>query len=368
MSAAASPLDVMCELALAEDLATRFRIYIANDDVDGVSDLLTHEHVALGLSDAGAHVGQLCDAPLPTDLLGNWVRERGVMPLERAVRKLTGEPADMFGFVRRGYLREGDWADVCVFDPQTVGPGPVRRVRDFPANGERLTAEEPTGVRHVLVNGTPIRRDGVAARLGRAASRHATGDRLTRLHAHALQRTVRKNVPEVVDEQLGLLHGREVPAARHVDPVGHVVTLLHPRSGEAQDLFLRIARDAGGNSDVLRRLLQHAAVHGLPVQARRRRDGLRDPVEHHVGDQLIAGEDGLRIAVAVTPRAELLHDPREQPGGRVVERDAQRLRLGPLHLRVAGLVALEARHRGEVGLLLVGERARVLGRRRRSAC
>ena len=43
------------------------------------------------------------------------------MPLERAVRKLTGEPADMFGFVRRGYLREGYWADVCVFDPQTVG-------------------------------------------------------------------------------------------------------------------------------------------------------------------------------------------------------------------------------------------------------
>ena len=125
-----------------------------------MSDLLTREHVALGLSDAGAHVGQLCDAPLPTDLLGNWVRERAVMPLERAVRKLTGEAADMFGFVRRGYLRESYWADVCVFDPQTVGPGPLRRVRDFPANGERLTAEEPTGVRHVLVNGAPIRRDG----------------------------------------------------------------------------------------------------------------------------------------------------------------------------------------------------------------
>jgi N-acyl-D-amino-acid deacylase len=156
-----SPLDVICEVALADDLDTRFRIYIANDDVDEVSDLLTHEHVALGLSDAGAHVGQLCDAPLPTDLLGTWVRERGVMSLERAVRKLSGEPAGLFGFVRRGSLREGAWADVCVFDPETVGTGPLRRVRDFPAGGERLTAEEPTGVRHVLVNGTPIRRDGV---------------------------------------------------------------------------------------------------------------------------------------------------------------------------------------------------------------
>jgi N-acyl-D-aspartate/D-glutamate deacylase len=125
-----------------------------------VRHLLTHEQVVLGLSDAGAHVGQLCDAPIATDLLGTWVRERQLMPLEQAVRKLSGEPADLFGFVRRGYLREGYWADVCVFDPQTVGTGPVRRVRDFPADSERLTAEEPSGVRHVLVNGTPIRSDG----------------------------------------------------------------------------------------------------------------------------------------------------------------------------------------------------------------
>jgi N-acyl-D-amino-acid deacylase len=154
-----SPLDVMCELALAEDLKTRFRAYIANDDVAAVRHLLTHEQVVLGLSDAGAHVAQLCDAPLYTDLLGNWVRERQLMPLEKAVRKMSGEPADIFGFVRRGYLRESYWADVCVFDPQTVSPGPVRRVRDFPAEAERLTAEEPSGVRHVLVNGTPIRSD-----------------------------------------------------------------------------------------------------------------------------------------------------------------------------------------------------------------
>jgi N-acyl-D-aspartate/D-glutamate deacylase len=155
-----SPLDVMCELSVAEDLKTRFRAYIANDDADEVGRLLDEDHVALGLSDAGAHVAQLCDAPLATDLLGPWVRDRQVMPLERAVRKLSGEPADMFRFVRRGYLREGYWADVCVFDPATVGTGPIRRVHDFPADGERLTAEEPTGVRHVLVNGTPIRLDG----------------------------------------------------------------------------------------------------------------------------------------------------------------------------------------------------------------
>ena len=155
------PLDVICELALADDLATRFRIFIANDEPERVARLLTHPRSFLGLSDAGAHVGQLCDAPIATDLLGTWVRERGVLSVEHAVRKLAGEPADVFGFVRRGSLRPGHWADVCVFDPATVGTGPIRRVADFPAGADRLTAEEPTGVRHVLVNGVAIRRDGV---------------------------------------------------------------------------------------------------------------------------------------------------------------------------------------------------------------
>jgi len=154
-----APLDVMCEIALAEDLATRFRAYIANDEIDAVRALLTEQNVVLGLSDAGAHVDQLCDAPLYTDFLARWVRERELMPLERAVRKMTGEPADLFGFERRGYLREGWAADVCVFDPATVDPGPLERVRDFPGNAERLTAQQPKGIRHVLVNGTPIRED-----------------------------------------------------------------------------------------------------------------------------------------------------------------------------------------------------------------
>ncbi len=154
-----NPLDVMCELSLAEDLGTRFRAYIANEDPEAVAQLLNEDHVVLGLTDAGAHVDQLCDAPLPTDLLGHWVREREIMPLERAIRKLTGEPADIFSFDRRGYLREGYFADICVFDPDSVDPGPMRRLRDLPAGGERLTAEEPSGVRHVLVNGQPIRRD-----------------------------------------------------------------------------------------------------------------------------------------------------------------------------------------------------------------
>jgi N-acyl-D-aspartate/D-glutamate deacylase len=157
-----TPFDVMLDLSLEEALETRFRCILSNDDEAGIAHLLQAKHVVLGLSDAGAHVGQLCDAPLPTDLLGTWVRERGVLPLEEAVRKLTSEPAALFRFTDRGELRPGAFADVAVFDPETVAPGPIRRVRDFPADADRLTADAPEGMRHVVVNGNAIRTDGVA--------------------------------------------------------------------------------------------------------------------------------------------------------------------------------------------------------------
>ena len=158
---AKSPFDTLLDLALEEpDLALRVRTVIANDDEAEVAKLLVEEHCTIGLSDAGAHAGQLCDAPQATDLLGGWVRDRGVLSIEQAVRKLSGQQADIFGFTDRGYLRRGAWADVAVFDPATVAPGPTRRVRDFPADAERLTADQPVGMRHILVNGTPMQIDG----------------------------------------------------------------------------------------------------------------------------------------------------------------------------------------------------------------
>ncbi|MCB0996507.1 MAG: amidohydrolase family protein [Acidimicrobiales bacterium] len=156
------PLEVLCDLAVADGLRTRVSAVLANDDTAGVADLLQEEHCTLGLSDAGAHVGQLCDAPQATDFLGNWVRDRQVMSIESAVRKLSGVQADLFNLTDRGYLRVGAHADVAVFDPDTVAPGPVRRVRDFPAGSERLTADQPVGMRHVLVNGEVVVTDGAA--------------------------------------------------------------------------------------------------------------------------------------------------------------------------------------------------------------
>ncbi len=156
------PLEAMIDLAVEENLATRFRTVLANNDEETIEQLMRSEGMLIGLSDAGAHVSQLCDACLPTDLLGNMVREHEVLTIEHAVHKLTGEPAGVFGFSDRGVLAEGKAADVAVFDPDTVAPGGLRRVRDFPANGERLVADAPVGMNHVVVNGFPIRVDGDA--------------------------------------------------------------------------------------------------------------------------------------------------------------------------------------------------------------
>jgi len=155
-----TPFDTMLDIALEDDLRTRFNSVLANNDPEGIAWLLPRDNVLLGLADSGAHVSQLCDACFATDLLGTWVREREVMPIERAIHKLTAEPAGVYGLHDRGVVAEGKAADLVVFDPTTVAPGPLRRVHDFPADGERLTADAPVGVTHTLVNGVPIRVDG----------------------------------------------------------------------------------------------------------------------------------------------------------------------------------------------------------------
>ncbi len=153
-------LDVLLDLSLADDLTTRFWSVLANNNPEGIAYLLPRDDVLLGLADSGAHVSQLCDACFATDLLGNWVRDRQVMTLERAIHKLTAEPAGVYGLAERGSVTVGKAADLVVFDPDTVAPGPIRRVVDFPADGERLTADAPVGMTHTLVNGIPIRVGG----------------------------------------------------------------------------------------------------------------------------------------------------------------------------------------------------------------
>src|SRR5262249_60507230 len=92
-------------LVVAETLETGFLFAATNTNPTAVQELITNPHVLIGLSDAGAHVDQSCNAGVPTYLLHEWVRKRGALSLEEAVRRLTTGPA---GFVRvKKYGRGG---------------------------------------------------------------------------------------------------------------------------------------------------------------------------------------------------------------------------------------------------------------------
>jgi N-acyl-D-aspartate/D-glutamate deacylase len=159
------PADVLVDITSADEFKTVLWPLPAGDgDADWAArrDLWAREDVLLGGSDAGAHLDRMLGSPYPTRFLADTLRGRRLVPLERAVQLMTDVPARLFGLTDRGRLEEGRYADVVVFDPETVDSGPARRVFDLPGNSLRLTAES-TGVQRVFVNGTPTITDGQPA-------------------------------------------------------------------------------------------------------------------------------------------------------------------------------------------------------------
>ncbi|HTO52904.1 MAG TPA: amidohydrolase family protein [Myxococcota bacterium] len=153
------PVDLVLDMGLETELEARFRIAIMNTDEEAVRELLSHPAVVLGLSDAGAHASQLCDGCFSTHLLSHWVREKQALTLEQGVRLLSSRSAEVFGIADRGRLETGLAGDVAIFDPDTVGCSPLRRVHDLPAGQDRLIADA-SGMRAVVVNGVVLREDG----------------------------------------------------------------------------------------------------------------------------------------------------------------------------------------------------------------
>ena len=153
------PFDVMVELSLEEQLHTRFRAVLNNYDAEEIGTLLRDRRTVLAVSDAGAHVSQLCDAPFSTRLLSIWVRERQAIPLEFAIWRLTSQPAHVFRIPQRGAIREGYWADLVAFDPDTVAATENVRVHDLPGGADRLLSRS-IRISDVWVNGTASRRAG----------------------------------------------------------------------------------------------------------------------------------------------------------------------------------------------------------------
>ncbi|HLJ62562.1 MAG TPA: amidohydrolase family protein, partial [Stellaceae bacterium] len=121
--------------------------------------LVLDRAMVMGLSDAGAHASQLCDACQATYFLGRWVREKKALSLEEAVRMLTSRPAEIFGIKDRGRLVEGWPADIVLFDPERVAAGPLKRIHDLPGGADRLVSYAE-GIEAVIVNGQLLRRKG----------------------------------------------------------------------------------------------------------------------------------------------------------------------------------------------------------------
>ncbi|MGH8623672.1 MAG: amidohydrolase family protein, partial [Burkholderiales bacterium] len=154
------PDDVFFDLVVADHLQSKFVMPRANTNPAELADRLRDPRTLIGLSDAGAHLDMLCESGYPTYLLGHWVREERALTLERAVQRITSEPADFFGFKDRGRLRAGAAADIVIFDEATVN-SPLRPtpVKDLPAGGTRLYCRAE-GISRVIVNGEVLYRGG----------------------------------------------------------------------------------------------------------------------------------------------------------------------------------------------------------------
>ena len=158
------PFDTLLDVVVADELRTGLRppLFGTSDaDWELRAQVWRDPRTVIGGSDAGAHLDMMCGAIYSTSLLGEAVRQRGLMSWEEAVQQLTDVPARLYGLRERGRIAEGWHADLVVLDPETVGHGPERTATDLPGGAWRLVADA-VGVEHVYANGVAIVRGGRA--------------------------------------------------------------------------------------------------------------------------------------------------------------------------------------------------------------
>ena len=156
------PIDVMLDLALADDLMTVFAPLLSGHDHETYvlrGKIWLDDRALIGASDAGAHLDMIDTFSFSTTVLQEGVRNHGVVSLEDAVRLMTERPARYAGLIDRGQLKPGYHADIVIFDRDTVGRGPTYNRFDVPGDQFRVYADAE-GVHHVFVNGVQIVRDG----------------------------------------------------------------------------------------------------------------------------------------------------------------------------------------------------------------
>lgn len=159
-----SVYDAMFDLVIEEQLQVTFATEPSGGDEESWRMRLEtwrDERAMIGASDAGAHLDMINTFAFSTQLLGEGVRERGLLGLEEAVKLITKVPADRFGLRERGELTPGYVADIVIFDPLEIGCGPIELRADLPGGESRLYADAD-GIRMVIVNGEIVVQDGAA--------------------------------------------------------------------------------------------------------------------------------------------------------------------------------------------------------------
>jgi N-acyl-D-aspartate/D-glutamate deacylase len=153
------PGEIILEHLVETEGRGLFIVPLFNPDLEAAAALLSHPLSTIGLGDSGAHTSQTCDASYATFFLAFWARERRLMPLERAVRKLTFDPAMLWGIPRRGLVRAGWQADLNVIDFDRLDLGPPELRHEFPAGAPHF-GQKSRGYAATIVNGTVLMRDG----------------------------------------------------------------------------------------------------------------------------------------------------------------------------------------------------------------
>jgi N-acyl-D-aspartate/D-glutamate deacylase len=154
-----SPAATYIDLALETDGAVILNWPVLNQDFSVIAEMLSDPLIALGLADAGAHVGQILDASQPTFFLSYWVRERGLASVEEGIRRLTSDTARLAGLDDRGVLAPGMAADVNVLDWDVLALPLPTYERDLPAGAGRFV-QRSEGYRATVVNGQVALEDG----------------------------------------------------------------------------------------------------------------------------------------------------------------------------------------------------------------
>ncbi len=149
--------DVMLDLAVEESLETEFQLLTRSpaEDVE-LAEFVKTGHAVPSQSDAGAHLNtNFCTAGESSYVLGEWVRERQLLGLEDAIRRLTFQPARIMGLHDRGLVREGLAADLMIFDLSRIGVKEDEVSHDGPAGVPRRV-QAADGVHYVIVGGQTV--------------------------------------------------------------------------------------------------------------------------------------------------------------------------------------------------------------------